>query len=156
MIAFCPGLGCKRVTDSLTMAPGSKTVYYYLSDSTGIEKTEFLVGQDIFFHFGIINYQDSAMSYTKSHGGPPIASLVIFNNDSIIGYSDYGYAYPAIVISGRILPNDTLAYSTSWYSNPYHTDLLEKGNYYTTVSPYIWFADFNLTSFLDTVYFEIK
>lgn len=131
-------------------------VFFYLSDSTGNMTKEFLVGEDIFFHFGIINNRDSAMSYTKGHGGPPIVSFLIFESDSLIGYSDDGYLYPSIVTGGRISPHGTLTYSVSWYSNPFHSDTLESGSYYTTVHSYIWFDDFSLSSLLDTAYFEIR
>jgi hypothetical protein len=159
ILVFCLYTGCERSTDYIGNTKNIQTindnVYYYLSDSIGSIQTQFLVGQDIFFNFGIINKQDSVLNYTKGHGGPPIVSFVIFKSDSIFGISDYGYAYPAIVVGGKIQPNDTLEYSVSWYLNPYHPNILVSGKYYTTIHPYIWFDDFNLSSYLDTVYFEI-
>ena len=83
---------CSKSTEPISLIKDkpitNENVYYYLSDSTGNKMSEFLVGEDIFFHFGIINNQNSDISYTKGHGGPPITSFAIFNNDSIIGYSD--------------------------------------------------------------------
>ncbi len=146
---FC--LNCQEETDF----PNNNTVYFYLSDSLENIKTNFYVNQDVFFHFGIINNQDSVLYYTKGHGAPPIVRFVIFKDDTVFGSSDEGYSYIAIVVGGQIPPHDTLKYSVSWYSNPYHQNNLEVGNYYTTVYPYILFDDFDLLSLLDTVYFEI-
>lgn len=160
LIGFLLFPACEKSTDPMSVAKDTpiseENVYFYLSDSAGSEKTEFLEGEDIFFHFGVINSKRLPLNYTKGHGGPPIVSFVIFQNDSMIGYSDDGYAYTAEVVFSKILPNDTLEHSASWYSNPHHTDLLEKGSYYSTIHTYIWFDDFDLASLLDTVYFEIK
>lgn len=151
---FC--LSCKNVIDSPDTIPNkNNTAYFYLSDSLQNKQTKFDLNQDVFFHFGIVNNQDSALNFTKGHGGPPIVSFVIYKNDSIWGRSDEGYAYPAIVVPGQIEPHDTLKFLTSWYSNPFHENGLTSGNYYTIVNPYISFEYFNLSSHLDTVYFEI-
>lgn len=151
---------CNKSTDPINFLKDKpitgEDAYYYLSDSSGNLKAEFLLGEDIFFHFGIINNQDSVVTYTKGHGGPPVVSFVIFNGDSLIGYSDDGYVYPAVLGGGMIAPHDTLEYSVSWYSNPFHTDTIEGGSYYTTVYPYIWFEDFNISSLLDTLVFEVR
>ena len=162
-ILFAVGLsiysGCIKSTDSIVTEANTQilneNIYFYLSDSSGVMQEKFYTGQDIFLNFGIINNQNSVLNYTKGHGGPPIVSFFIFKGDSIFGISDEGYSYPAIVVGGKIPPNDTLEYSVSWYSNPYHQNILESGKYYTTIHPYIWFDDFNISSYLDTVYFEI-
>lgn len=150
---FC--LSCKNVIDSPdSISNKNNMAYFYLSDSLQNIKTKFDLNQDVFFHFGIVNNQNSALHFTKSHGGPPI-NFVVFKNDSIWGNSDEGYAYPAIVVPGHIESHDTLKYSASWYSNPFHENILTSGDYYTIVEPYISFEYFNLSSNLDTVYFEI-
>ena len=158
IFVFCLYTGCERSTDYISNTKNIQTindkVYYYLSDSIGSTQTQFLVGQDIFFNFGIINKQNSVLNYTKGHGGPPL-SYIIFKGDSVFGSSSDGYCYPAIICLGEIQLNDTLKYYDSWYSNPFHPNILVSGKYYTTIQPYIWFDDFNLSSYLDTVYFEI-
>lgn len=143
-------LNCQEVAEF-----SDNTVYFYLSDSLGDIKTNFQVNQDVFFNFGIINNQDTVLYYTKGHGAPPIVRFVVFKDDTVFGSSDEGYSYIAIVVGGQIPPHDTLKYSESWYSNPYHQNNLEVGSYYTIVDPYIWFDDFDILSLLDTVYFEI-
>ena len=157
-------LGCEKSTDYLKGIKGNTNgntnnsddfVYFYLSDSLGNIQTQFNLYQDIFFHFGIINNQDSSLDYTKSHGGPPVVSFQIYKGDSLFGSSDEGYAYPAVVLPGVIASGDTLINSVSWKSNPYHENTLETGQYYTIIYPYIWFDDFILASYLDTMHFEI-
>jgi hypothetical protein len=131
------------------------TVYFYLSDTVGNMQTKFELEEDIIFNFGVINNSDTNMTFTKVHGGTSIVSFYVFKGDSLFGISDEDYVYTAIIVGGAIFPHDTLEYSESWYSNPYHQNKFETGKYYTTIHPYIWFDNFNLNCYLDTVYFEI-
>jgi hypothetical protein len=156
---------CEKSTDSLTTSQNNTKgntnnsddfVYFYLSDSLGNIKTQFPLHQDIIFHFGIINNRDSTLHYTKGHSGPPAVSFHVYHDDTLFGFSDEGYAYPAVVLPGAILPGDTLINSVSWKSNPYHQNTFKSGRYSSTIYPYIWFDDFNIYSYLDTIDFEIK
>ena len=151
--------GCERSydpdTQNIQRAYKVFDAYFNVSDSLGNIKTEFQLDQDIIFNFGVINNRDAALPYTKSHGGPPIVSFVIFHNDEVIGTSDEGYGYPAVVMNGDIAPNDSLTTSVSWNSNPFHENTLVIGDYYAIVQPYIGFEDFELTTALDTVFFKI-
>ena len=160
ILLICFQIGCKRSTEPIvgikdTHTTKNNTVYFYLSDTLGNYKTQFQTEEDIIFNFGVINNLDTVVTFTKGHGGTPIVSFLVFKGDSLFGISDEGYLYPAIVIGGAIVPNDTLKYSASWHENPFHQNKLEIGKYCTTISPYIWLDDFNLDSHLDTIYFEI-
>ena len=157
--------GCEKSLDFITNSNGNRNentahsddfIYFYLSDSLGNVKTHFDLNQDILFHFSLINTKDSTITYTKSHGGTPVVSFWVYKNDTLFGQSDDGYDYDAIVLPGYIEPGDTLINIVSWKSNPYHQNTLARGQYYTKIFPYIWFYDFNLSSFLDTIYFEIN
>ena len=128
--------------------------YSYLADSTGMLQTVFTVKQDVFFHFGMINRGTMPQEFTKVHGGPPIVLFSVFKNDSLVGTSDDGYYYPAVMLPGELAPGDTLQYFTSWYSNDYH-DSLTVGTYFTKIIPYFYLEDIAPSVCLDSIHFEI-
>ena len=160
---ICLFMGCKRSSDSINDIQNvntftqtkNDTAYFYLSDTLGNIQTHFQIGEDIIFNLGIINNQDTVLTFTKSHGGLPIVSFMVFKADTLFGISDEGYVYPAIISGGAIFPKDTLEYSVSWDSNPYHQNIFVTGTYSTSIYSYIWFKDFNLYNYMDTLYFEI-
>ena len=156
----CFSTSCKKTTDSVVNTSNNQPivneVYYFLSDSNGNVQSQFTVGQDIFFNFGIINKQDTAITYSISHGGYHVVSFKIFKNNSVVGYSDDQISNPLTIVADEIQPQDTLEFTCSWYSNPYHTRILMDGEYYVTLRPFLSFTDFNLLNYLDTIYFEIK
>lgn len=130
-------------------------VYFYLSDFSGMKQTIFDPDEDIFFHFGIINYTDTVLDYYIIHGGP-IVSFQVYRNEQLVGTSDDGYGYPTVIVPGELQPGDTLKHSVSWYSNPYHHFDLQPGNYKATIVPYVHFEYLFLYPQMDSVYFEIK
>jgi len=162
VLFFFLNTGCRELYDYISNhqemhhEPMDGAVLFFLSDSLENIKTGFHIREDVFFHFGIINHQDSVMHFTKSHGGPPVVRFVVYQQDRVFGSTDEGYAYPAIVTRGQIAPHDTLKYAISWYSNPYHENDLEPGDYYTVPDPYIRFDDFDIAGHLDTLCFEIR
>ncbi len=85
-----------------------------------------------------------------------VALLLIYRSGRLIGTTDDGYSFPAIVVPGSIKAGKTLEYKTSWYSNPYHKDsLLNAGSYTVKIDPYIRFTDFDLKKNLKTITFTV-
>jgi len=128
--------------------------YSYVADSTGALQTVFPVKQDVFFHFGMINSGDAPQGYTIAHGAPPFVFFEVFKNDSLVGTSDDGYAYVAIIVPGELAPGDTLQYFTSWYSNEYH-DSLTVGSYFTRIKSHFYLEDIVPFTCLDSLDFEV-
>jgi hypothetical protein len=150
--------GCERSydpdTQNIQRAYKVFDAYFNVSDSLGNIKTEFQLDQDIVLNFGVINNRDATLSYTKSHGGPPIA-FVIFHDNTMIGNSYDGYGYYLNIEYGEIAPRDTLKYSVSWNSNSFHETKLVPGEYTAIVQPHMRFDDFDLNSVLVAVPFKI-
>jgi hypothetical protein len=150
---------CERSTDFNSETNDEKfvidTVYYFLSDSLRVKKSLFTFGEDIFYNFGVINQFDSTIIYQNSHCVPPIASFRIYHNDTLYGKSDEGYGYGQVQCIWELEPGDTVKYYYSWYSHPYHKNELISGEYFAIIKPYIRFEDFNIGSYLDTIYFDI-
>ncbi len=159
IIAYGVLVNCDNLSRSIDEKNGllshDEPVYFYLSDTNRYRTINFQENEDIVFHFGIVNHKDSTLSYHVIHGGP-IAGFLVYQNDTLVGTSDDGYAYPAVIISGELPAKDTLQYSVSWYSNPYHPKKLTSGNYQATVSPYVYFEDLALYLLPDTILFKIQ
>ena len=131
-------------------------VRFYLSDSVGSVKYSFTQGENIYFHFEIKNNRSDDLHYRVSHGGPSVVNFLIYRSGRLIGTTDDGYSFPAIVVPGSIKAGKTLEYKTSWYSNPYHKDsLLNAGSYTVKIDPYIRFTDFDLKKNLKTITFTV-
>ncbi len=147
--------GCKKILAPLVEQNEVK-VAFFVSDSVGNQKSVFAKGENIYFHFKITNNRSKDLKYTKSHGGPPIVNFLLYKNNQLVGTTDDGYCFPAIVVGGKIKPGKSLNYVTSWYGNPSHKSLLEAGNYSFEVEPYIRFDDFDLNEKLKIIHFSIR
>ena len=147
--------GCKKILAPLKEQSEVK-VAFFVSDSAGNQKSVFAKGENIYFHFKITNNRSEDLKYTKSHGGPPIVSFLLYKNNQLVGTTDDGYCFPAIVVGGKIKSGKALNYVTSWYGNPSHKSLLEAGSYSFEVKPYIRFDDFDLNEKLKIAHFSIR
>ena len=145
-------LFCRRVTEATSAFRIEH--FFYPADSTEKPKTAFTTKQDIFFHFGIINTGNMTQKYEKSHGGTPLASFEIFKGGSLVATSDDGYDYGAVIVPGELAPGDTLKYSTSWNSNPFHNPL-PAGNYLVKLKPYIYIQNIVPSKYLDSINLKI-
>lgn len=129
------------------------TAQFYLADSTGQEEINFYIGQDIYFHYSIINHTGKIQNYAIKHSGP-FASFEVFQNDSLIGTSDDGLYYIQVIIERKLSSGDTLQSVYSWYTNKYHS-ILPAGEYFARAKPNLWIDDIYPSSYSEKINFVI-
>lgn len=119
-------------------------VEFYLADSSSTRTTIFDIGEDIYFHYSILNNTGTTQDYAVSHSGP-FVSFKVFKADSLIGTSDDGFSYLAVAIYGKLLPGHALEWVYSWFSNENHS-ALPAGEYTAWATPNLWIHDIEPSS----------
>jgi hypothetical protein len=129
--------GCTSVNESsLSSIPPSE---FYLTDPSGARTTTFSVGQDIRFHYSILNPTAESQSYRKPDTGP-FVTFEVWQADSLIGTSDDGFEYAAVITEGSLMGGDTLLLDYNWFSVDLHKPL-PAGEYTAWAKPRLQFND---------------
>lgn len=120
---------------------------FFLMNSTGAKTTTFAFGEDIFFHYSILNNSRTTQNYDIDEG--PFVTFELFQNDSLIGTTEDGLDWILRLITRNFLPADTLTRLTSWLSNRIHAKL-PPGEYEVWANPRLQFSEIETPSLKKT------
>jgi len=102
--------------------PGDLSTAFYLKNRSGEKTATFMQGEDIIFHYAITNLQPKHAPFTLPDTGP-FASFEVYHDTLLIGTSDDGLGYAAVVVSDTLPADSTIAYEYRWLSTPQHGSL---------------------------------
>lgn len=129
--------GCENIISS-SSANGLITEFS-LQNPAGQITNVFKAGEDIRFHYSITNETGSAQEFMKPHPGPFVVFEVFFE-DILIGASDDGFSYPAVVVRDTLNESGALQYEYDWLSVQLHGNL-PPGKYVARARPILEFDD---------------
>lgn len=112
---------------------------FFLSDSTGLVKNQFRVGEEVFFHFTLTNATARPQDYYLPDTGPEVEFQVL-KGDSVVGSSLDGLAFATVIVEGKLESGESLHQTERWFARPLH-DLLPAGQYVTAARPRLHFSD---------------
>lgn len=147
-LSWC--VSCESPTDSSNITLQTE---FFLMNSAGAKTTSFDVGDDIHFHYSIKNLSPETQEYINPDTGP-FVSLQVFKDDLLIGTSDDGFAYLAVIVEAELKGGETISKEYNWYSVDVHT-ILPPGEYTAKANPRLNFKDIP-TPHPETIPFEIK
>jgi hypothetical protein len=110
---------------------------FFLTNPSGQRTSSFAVGQDVTFNYSLQNLTGEDQPFTNPHTGP-FVTFELYRDGLLVGTSDDGFGYAAVIVRGTLSASEKLIYTYNWHSVVQHS-LLPPGRYTASAKPRLRF-----------------